>query len=58
MEKEKFVNNGFAIVESHLHVKKNPRASRRCDRQSLSFHLFQNAGCHLHVDGVWTKVEI
>ena len=45
MEKGKFANIGFVIVESHLQIKENPKASRRCDGQSLSFHLYQNAGC-------------
>ena len=40
MEKEKFANIRFAIVESHLQIKENPKASRRCDGQSLSFHLY------------------
>ena len=31
-------------MESHVHIKENPKASTRCDGQSLSFHLFQNAG--------------
>ena len=57
MEKGKFVNIGFAILESHLHFKENPKASGRCDTQFLSFHLFQNAGFHLQVDCVCrTKV--
>ena len=54
MEKGKFANIGFVIVESHLQIKENPKASRRCDGQSLSFHLYQNAGClftcRLHLD--------
>ena len=45
MEKGKFVNIGFAIVESQMQIRENPKASTRCDRQSLSFHLYQNAGC-------------
>ena len=31
MEKGKFANIGFVIVESHLQIKENPKASRRCD---------------------------
>ena len=54
MEKGKFANIGFAIVESYSQIKENPKASRRCDGQSLSFHLYQNAGClftcRLHLD--------
>ena len=53
-EKGKFANIGFAIVESHVHIKENPKASLRCDGQTLSFHLFQNAGylftCRLPLD--------
>ena len=45
MEKGKFANIGFAIMESHVHIKENPEASRGYDGQSLSFHLYQNAGC-------------
>ena len=46
MEKEKFANIGFTTVEYHLHIKEKPiKASRRCDGQSLSIHLYQNAGC-------------
>ena len=52
MEKGKFLNIGFAIVESHLYIKEKPKASVRCDRQCLSFRLFQNAGFHLQVDCV------
>ena len=55
IEKGKFANIGFAMVESHVQIRENPKASRRCDGQSLSFHLKQNAGC-LHVHCVWTKV--
>ena len=44
MEKGKFANIGFAIMESYVHIKESPKASTRCDRQSLSFHLYQNAG--------------
>ena len=50
----KFANIRFAIVESHVHIKENPKASTRCDGQSLSFHLYQNAGylftCWLPLD--------
>lgn len=28
MEKGKFVNIGFAVVESHMHIKENPKASK------------------------------
>ena len=49
MEKGKFANIGFAIKE-------NPEASRGYDGQSLSFHLYQNAGCRGYVDYVWNKV--
>ena len=41
MEKGKCANIVFAIMESHVHIKENPKASIRCDRQSLSFHLYQ-----------------
>ena len=39
MEKGKFVNIGFAIMESHVPIKENPKASGRFYGQSLSFHL-------------------
>lgn len=56
MEKRKFANIGFALVESHVQIREYPKASRRCDGQSLSFHLEQNACCCFHVQCVWTKV--
>ena len=41
-------------MESHVHIKENPKASTRCDGQSLSFLLYQNAGylftCRLPLD--------
>lgn len=43
MGKGKFTNIGFAMVESHVQIRENPKASRRCNVQSLSFHLKQNA---------------
>lgn len=49
MERGKFANIGFAIPESHLQIKENPKASTRCDGQSLSFHLYQKR-CELHLD--------
>lgn len=39
MKKGKFTNVGFAIMESHVHIKGNPKASTRCDGQSLYFHF-------------------
>lgn len=57
MEKGKFANIGFAIVESHLQIKENPKASRRCDGQSLSFNFISTkmlVVC-LHIDYPWTK---
>ena len=40
----------------NVQIRENPKASTRCDGQSLSFHLYQNAGCRLRVDCVWKKV--
>ena len=56
MEKGKFANIGFVIVESHLQIKENPKASRRCDGQSLSpFISTKMLVVCLHVDYPWTK---
>ena len=43
MEKGKFANIRFVIVESHVHIIENPKASTRCDEQSPSYYLYLNA---------------
>lgn len=37
MEKGKFANIGFAIVESHVHIRENLKASREYDGQFFLF---------------------
>ena len=56
MEKGKFTKIGFVMMESHMHIKENPKASTRYDGQSLSFQHYQTAGSCLLVECVWTKV--
>ena len=56
MEKGKCENIVFAIMESHLHIKENPKASTRRAGSLSPFISNKNAGCCLHVECVWTKV--
>ena len=56
MEKEKFANIGFAMVESYLHIKENPKASfdqfESCSFNSFFFFLSAN-----HVSNVDVKMS-
>ena len=46
MEKGKCASIGFAILESHLQIKENSKASTRCDGSFSLFISTKNAGFH------------